>query len=220
MSRAVVATPSGCQGLGLQHGHSVWIADNAGAFTEGICTLFTNPDLRSTIADNARQVALREFDWQEIGTKQQTLWEEIIGPSFNIRLGKEADVESVQAIQQQALEAANWPPLSYLNECFWIVESLFPKTEIAGFAVWREVDRGEWELLNLAVSPNFRRRGVASRLISKLKELKMDTIFLEVRESNTAARCLYRHHHFLEVGLRKNYYAHPIENAIVLRFQK
>ena len=220
MGRAVVATSSGCQGLGLQHGHSVWIADTAGAFADGICSLFLNPDLRATIARNARQVALSEFDWQEIGTKQQTLWEEIIGPSFNIRPGTEADIEAVQAIQQQAPESANWPPLSYLNQCFWIIESLVPKTEVAGFAVWREVDTGEWELLNLAVSPNVRRRGVASRLIAKLKELKADTIFLEVRESNTAARSLYGHHHFLEVGQRKNYYAHPTENAIVLRFQK
>ena len=220
MARAVVATSSGCQGLGLQHGNSVWIADAPGAFADGICTLLGSVELRSTIARNARHVALTEFDWQEIGTRQQALWEEIIGPSFTIRSGSEADIEAVQAIQQQAPEAASWPPLSYLNQCFWIAESLFPKTEVAGFAVWREVDKGEWELLNLAVSPNFRRRGVASRLIGKLKEFKVDTIFLEVRESNALARSLYGRHHFLEVGLRKNYYAHPTENAIVLRFQK
>ncbi len=220
MGRAVVATPSGCQGLGLQHEHSVWIADTADAFADGICLLFADADLRSMIARNARKLALNEFDWQEVGTKQQALWEEIIGPSFNSRPGTEADLEAVQVIQQQAPESANWPPSSYLNQCFWIVESIFPKTEVAGFAVWREVDGGEWELLNLAVSPKFRRRGLASRLIAKLKELKVDTIFLEVRESNAAARSIYRYHHFREVGLRKNYYAHPIENAIVLRFQK
>lgn len=220
MRRAVVATPSGCQGLNLENAASVWIADSAKAFAEGVCTLLAHPDFRLKLAQNAHRIAHHHFDWRQIGRAQQSLWERKTGPLFTVRAGNEDDLDRVQEIQDQTPEAANWPPKSYLNEQFFIVESTFPKIEVAGFGVWREVTTGEWELLNLAVLPGFRKRGVATLLLAKLMENRPNTVFLEVRESNAAARGLYARQGFLEVGLRKNYYASPIENAIVMRFQK
>ena len=78
----------------------------------------------------------------------------------------------------------------------------------------------EAELLNLAVSPNTRRGGVATALLdaadAMLKDAAVSDIFLEVRESNTAARALYTVRGFLPIGKRKHYYRYPTEDAIVM----
>ena len=74
MQRAVVSTTSGCAGLGLLHGHSVWVADTPEAFAAGD----RDADRRSRTprADRARRLrgrALRNFDWAAIGEKQRAL---------------------------------------------------------------------------------------------------------------------------------------------------
>ncbi len=90
---------------------------------------------------------------------------------------------------------------------------------VAGYAMYAFVcDEGE--LLNIAVDPEFRDLGLGSILLSKViengKESGAETIFLEVRESNTAARTLYTKFGFCEIGKRKNYYRFPVEDAIVM----
>ena len=139
---------------------------------------------------------------------------------FRIRRGFETDLAAVEDIQRKAPEAAGWRVSDYLSYDFYIAEVTFPKIEVAGFISWREVTTGEWELLNIAVLPAFRRRGVASELLMELLQLQAGSVFLEVRESNQGARAFYALHGFHQVGLRRNYYSSPIENAIVLGFQK
>jgi glycosyltransferase involved in cell wall biosynthesis len=78
MCRAVVSTSSGCAGLGLEHRESVWIADDAGAFAEGVSTLIRNHDVRSRIAAAAREIAERRFDWRSLGEKQRLLYRELL----------------------------------------------------------------------------------------------------------------------------------------------
>jgi glycosyltransferase involved in cell wall biosynthesis len=73
MQRAVVSTESGCAGLGLLHGHSVWIGDAPEAFAAGIATLISDPERRAQIALAAYRHAVRNFDWQAIGEKQREL---------------------------------------------------------------------------------------------------------------------------------------------------
>lgn len=73
MRRAVVSTTSGSAGLGLLHGHSVWVADSPQAFAAGIATLIADPERRAQIADAAYGHAHRNFDWQAIGEKLRTL---------------------------------------------------------------------------------------------------------------------------------------------------
>ena len=73
MERAVVSTSSGCAGLGLLHGHSVWVADSAVAFAAGMATLINDPERRQQMARAAYGVALRNFDWAAIGEKQRAL---------------------------------------------------------------------------------------------------------------------------------------------------
>ncbi len=77
MLRAVVATSSGCQGLGLQHNVSVWVADDAVAFAEGVCQLLRSAPTRLRIAEAAYGAA-RQFDWESIGKLQCAVWRELI----------------------------------------------------------------------------------------------------------------------------------------------
>ncbi len=79
----------------------------------------------------------------------------------------------------------------------------------------------EGEILNLAVAPDGRRRGLGHALVRRVLEgltsRGAQAIYLEVRESNASARRLYAGHGFREVGRRKQYYRRPVEDAIVLR---
>ena len=78
----------------------------------------------------------------------------------------------------------------------------------------------EGYISNIAVSPDARRMGIADSLIERLeetaKELELSFITLEVRESNSPARELYKKHGFSDVGRRKNYYTLPPEDAILM----
>ena len=94
-----------------------------------------------------------------------------------------------------------------------------PSIGIAGFfsAV---VVLDELHIDNVAVNSDFRRRGAASALLHKGMLagclLGAEKSFLEVRESNLAAIGLYLKHGFSQAGLRKDYYSHPTENAIIM----
>lgn len=79
----------------------------------------------------------------------------------------------------------------------------------------------EAEIADLAVAPAARRCGVGGRLlermIAEVARERVCTLFLEVRESNSAARALYASQSFLPVGRRRGYYRHPVEDALLLR---
>ena len=99
--------------------------------------------------------------------------------------------------------------------------ALFDETELlCGFYCLMIID-SEAELLNIAVASYFRRCGGGTALLSHALELSKDrgveTVFLEVRESNTPARNLFRRFGFEELGIRHNYYVKPTENAVVMR---
>jgi ribosomal-protein-alanine N-acetyltransferase len=94
------------------------------------------------------------------------------------------------------------------------------KETIVGYAMARwAADTGE--ILNLAVAPEHRRAGIAVRLIDGvikvLAEQGVGEVYLEVRESNAAARLLYQGRGFTVAGMRRAYYRHPTEDALVLR---
>ena len=78
----------------------------------------------------------------------------------------------------------------------------------------------EGYIANVAVSPEHRRKGIADKIINKLclicDELELSFVTLEVRATNTAAISLYAKHGFEHVGRRKNYYALPKEDAILM----
>ena len=75
------------------------------------------------------------------------------------------------------------------------------------------------DLTNIAVSPACRRQGIAGMLLQALfSECGQADIFLEVRESNQNAIALYQKYQFRKVGIRKNFYHNPEENAILMQY--
>jgi ribosomal-protein-alanine N-acetyltransferase len=94
--------------------------------------------------------------------------------------------------------------------------------QLAGYVVaWFAADEGE--IANLAVRGPTRRRGIGSMLLAGAlaegKRRGARNMYLEVRESNEAARRLYASRGFEEFGRRKRYYRHPVEDAVVLRLE-
>jgi len=215
MERAVLSTTSGCGGLELEHGVTAWIADGAAAFCEGAAHLLENPEVRQRIAAAGRSHAMRRFDWKSIGALQRDLVRSLLGPPAEIRRARESDLPALTAIQSTAPEAAQWNAQDYLRFDSHIA---IHQGTLAGFLVSRQIVEGEREILNVAVHPDFRRRGIATMLIRADLQRWPGDHFLEVRESNTQARTLYRALGFREVGVRPGYYDSPPEPGIVMRF--
>jgi ribosomal-protein-alanine N-acetyltransferase len=132
-----------------------------------------------------------------------------------IRSGNAGDLPMVDEIQRACPEAAHWNPGDYLDLDFRVA---LVEKRIVGFIVLRSVAPDERELLNLAVSPEFRRKGLGKALWKASLEGFCGWIFLEVRESNTAALEFYKLHDFQEVSRRTGYYRDPVETAIVMKF--
>ena len=138
-----------------------------------------------------------------------------LGSGILIRPPGPLDLAAVDAIQQSSPEAAHWNVADYLDQEIYVavIDNL-----IGGFVVLRTVAPGEREILNLAVTPALRRRGVASALLEGCLRGVKGSVFLEVRESNHAAREFYKLHRFQEVSRRPKYYDLPSETAIVMKF--
>ena len=132
-----------------------------------------------------------------------------------IRSGRTGDLSRVLEIQAQSPQAAQWDPIQYLDHYFRVAEV---EGRVVAFLVARPVYPGEWEILSLATDPPYRRKGLARRLVRELLTSGVETVFLEVRESNYDAQELYKSLNFIEVNVRKGYYLAPPESAIVLKF--
>jgi ribosomal-protein-alanine N-acetyltransferase len=144
-----------------------------------------------------------------------------------VRPAIEADLPRLVEIAAHSATAAQWNQAEYArlfapgtmqNRATLVVED---HDEVAGFIVGRQIDH-EWEIENIAVTGDARRRGLGTRLLGELLDLVRSRggreIFLEVRESNHAARALYEKWAFVEAGRRKAYYQNPSEDAVIFRF--
>lgn len=91
--------------------------------------------------------------------------------------------------------------------------------EIVSYIIGRAI-APEGEIYRIATRPEYRRRGIAARLIERLLReetpLGLENLFLEVREGNLPAISLYTSLGFKTIGKRKNYYKNPTENAILM----
>jgi [ribosomal protein S18]-alanine N-acetyltransferase len=131
------------------------------------------------------------------------------------------DVESVCKLLSHTPEAIYWSADDLLqasrrNLTLRVAQEA---GAVCGLIVFRVI-ADEAEILNLAVDLTHRRRGIASRLIGDAigacRAAGAKKIFLEVRDSNQAARNLYARAGFLEAGRRRQYYRQPLEDAVVL----
>jgi [ribosomal protein S18]-alanine N-acetyltransferase len=155
-----------------------------------------------------------------------------------IRPAIPADIPAMMDLDRACVTAAHWTPEQYLHafdcggvERLVLLAEALPSTVsdeaqgaharcLQGFLVARNVG-AEWELENIAVAPSARRKGFGWRLLNALlagaRETNSSSVFLEVRESNAAARSLYEKAGFEKAGRRKSYYADPIEDAVLYR---
>ncbi len=144
--------------------------------------------------------------------------------AFTYRYATESDVDAIVAIEEAAMSAP-WNRDNYLEainseHAFILVAA--EADVIAGFAVFY-LTPPESELPDIVVSEKYRGQGIGRALLSEsialLKSQGIDTIFLEVRVSNTPARTLYTHTGFEEIGKRKYFYSNPIEDAICMSYR-
>lgn len=141
--------------------------------------------------------------------------------NLKIRDLKESDLLKVSTIANLSF-AVPWSLKSFKKELSnkaSILKVAEINNEVVGYVIFRVV-LNEAELLSVAVKPEFRRKGIAKSLITEgLKEIEKsaEACFLEVRVSNKEAISLYEKLGFKRVGIRKNYYIYPEEDAIIMK---
>jgi [ribosomal protein S18]-alanine N-acetyltransferase len=143
---------------------------------------------------------------------------------YRIRSALPADAAGLVTIERQAFSDP-WSEASFREALAspWTFGLIAEGARrVAGYLIAREV-AGTGEVLNLAVAPEFRRRGIGGALLeaglATLRRRKVDEVFLEVRESNISAQALYIGYGFRPVGQRAAYYRNPKEDALVLRLE-
>ena len=145
--------------------------------------------------------------------------------NINIRRMTLDDIEQVVAIDQGSFSLP-WPERSFRFEVTdnpasraWVAES---DGKIVGMIVaWLFVD--EVHIATIATHPDFRRQGIASRLLTHVLQYVMSegakSSFLEVRAGNTIAQEMYRKLGFEESGRRPRYYKDNGEDAILMTLE-
>jgi ribosomal-protein-alanine N-acetyltransferase len=144
---------------------------------------------------------------------------------LSIRPATSADLPAMTALERHASTAAHWSAEQYealfrASDPGRVALVMLEESGLQGFVI-ASVVGGEWEIENMAIAGPARRHGLGTRLLGELLDLARakgaEAVFLEVRESNRAARALYEKWAFLESGRRRRYYQDPEEDAIRYR---
>ena len=135
----------------------------------------------------------------------------------------EKHVAQVAELEKICFGSAAWSENSIASELdnqlsLWIVA--VEDDKVLGY-VGSQTVLGETDMMNVAVHPDYRKQGIATGLIvgliGALKLRESHCLTLEVRASNEAAKNLYKMLDFEEIGIRRNYYRNPKEDALILR---
>ncbi len=133
-------------------------------------------------------------------------------PGLHLRPMREGDLAAVFA-NERAAYSHPWS-MGILRDCLRVGYHCVVaerQGELVGHAVL-STGAGEAHLLNLCVAPQCQGNGIGRRLLRRMlrlaREQEADTVYLEVRASNLAARTLYESEGFCEVGQRRGYYPH------------
>jgi ribosomal-protein-alanine N-acetyltransferase len=142
-----------------------------------------------------------------------------MGEGFRIRLLRPEDRPTLAEIESEVFSDP-WPGAAFDALLGPYAIAAERDGRVVGFVLGRAV-ADEGEVLNLAVVPDQRRRGVARALLDELLKYLTDDgvrlVFLEVRESNEGALAFYEKAGFERVGRRPGYYRLPREDALVMR---
>ncbi|HST12647.1 MAG TPA: ribosomal protein S18-alanine N-acetyltransferase [Terriglobales bacterium] len=144
---------------------------------------------------------------------------------MHVRPATPVDIPAMMRLVNHSATAAHWSREQY-DHVFGeqlprrVALVIEEAATLQGFLV-AHVVVGEWEIENIAIAGAARRRGLGTRLLGEFLRLAgaegASAVFLEVRESNRAARLLYEKWSFVESGRRPGYYAQPQEDAVVYR---
>ena len=143
---------------------------------------------------------------------------------YMLRDAEEGDIDALMELEN-ACFAAPWIESAVLRE-IGVSDAEFLAAcacaDIIGFCIARLTGYSA-ELFQIAVAAEHRRRGVSSamlrELIARLRRRRVRELFLEVRVSNEGAMAMYDKFGFERVGLRRNYYDKPREDAAVMRLE-
>jgi len=140
------------------------------------------------------------------------------------------DLDAVHQIESEVYSKP-WPRLAFescLNDESYVLwvdrgagsgERSAKGRELAGF-ICCSVVLDECSIMNIAIANRYQGRGfgrfLIQNMIDRMSGMGVSHIFLDVRVSNASARALYQKTGFVEIGLRKNYYSNPDEDAIVM----
>lgn len=144
-----------------------------------------------------------------------------------VREAIDADIDTVLRIEQDSFSdpwaRGGFEPLLRAPHCLFVVAERAPGELVSAYCIARWVE-DEAEVLNIAVADEERGQGIGGKLldhvVAELEEKGVRHIFLDVRDSNTAARELYRSRGFRELSRRTAYYRQPTEDAIVLAWRR
>lgn len=147
----------------------------------------------------------------------------VVNSCLQVREAISADVPALLALDREAPTSVHWSEADYhrlFRDPSGRIALVVQEQSVRGFIVARSLGP-EWEIENVVVASSFRRRGLGRRLVQGLLEMacnrRAQTVFLEVRQSNAAARTLYSKLGFAECGRRKAYYQNPEEDALLYR---
>ena len=156
---------------------------------------------------------------------------------MRIRPAIAADILTILALEESSATAAHYSEEQY-KQAIWqglksraagrpvccgegknrlalVVEE---DSQVKGFLIGRVLG-DEWEIENVVVAEKVRKRGLGAALVGEFVKIAREEggqmVYLEVRESNVAARRLYEGRHFVRTGRRKTYYRDPEEDAIL-----
>ena len=141
-----------------------------------------------------------------------------------LRPATEGDIGAIAAIERSCF-ADPWSEESFRrilggSSAIFHVAGFPPEFDVAGYVIAFSIG-ADAELLNIAVDPVHRGKGLAGQMLDavliELGARGVRNAFLEVRESNRAARGLYDSRGFTAIGRRRNYYRRPVEDALVMR---
>lgn len=143
---------------------------------------------------------------------------------IHLRRAGISDLADVSALER-ACYGDPWPASAFASlpdnsRVYFALARRDGRGPLLGYVVaWYVLDEGE--LANLAVAPQARGQGIGRALLDAMladaRTRGTALVYLEVRESNVAARQLYSSRDFVEVGRRKGYYRSPTEDALILR---